>query len=400
MPGWSAADDHEGSGVRRRAEHGYPPWPDGAVKSRPTATEARLASVAACAPAPTRVAWGRPSRPALSVLGQADPSRAGWPAAARPRTATGGAPDGPASRAGALCRRARQPPGSSAGGPAGPVAGAESERPRGSAWTTDPRSGRPRGCSAPDRALVIAVACERPSQRGLPVGRHVASRIQEVARAKRVRWADARWSGASPLISSGPGGARADCTPGPCHSRDGRGGPGARRGRLAGRRLCPPTWCRRRTRSRASRRGRWRSCPRPGRAGRIESGCDRCGAVPYPGAWDVRRGLLLGRREPTNGLATLARLVEQVMRQPRHRRAPHVFWIVDSSPARLGPRAATRLGRRSPTASSPAPLCTPPGPRTWRSPSGSSSPRWSRPLSRTTAPSSAPASWPSRPLLR
>lgn len=42
------------------------------------------------------------------------------------------------------------------------------------------RTGRPPVFTALERALVIAVACELPGQRRLPLSRHSASSIQEV----------------------------------------------------------------------------------------------------------------------------------------------------------------------------------------------------------------------------
>ena len=50
-----------------------------------------------------------------------------------------------------------------------------------------PRSGRPRVYSATDRAVVIAVACEFPGQRDLPLSRHFASSIWEVVRSEGIR---------------------------------------------------------------------------------------------------------------------------------------------------------------------------------------------------------------------
>ncbi len=60
-------------------------------------------------------------------------------------------------------------------------------------WATEgfrlddlPRSGRPRVYSATDQAVVIAVACELPGQRDLPLSRHFASSIREVVRTEGI----------------------------------------------------------------------------------------------------------------------------------------------------------------------------------------------------------------------
>ena len=55
--------------------------------------------------------------------------------------------------------------------------------------------------------------------------------------------------------------------------------------------------------------------PAPGRARRIEHEYARGGAVPYWAAWDVRRGLVMGRGEPSTGIIPFGRLVAQVMEQ-------------------------------------------------------------------------------------
>jgi hypothetical protein len=53
--------------------------------------------------------------------------------------------------------------------------------------------------------------------------------------------------------------------------------------------------------------------PAPGRGQRVEREYQRCGAVCYPDAWDVRRGRVMGRTEPRGGIAAFDRLVWQVM---------------------------------------------------------------------------------------
>jgi transposase len=50
-----------------------------------------------------------------------------------------------------------------------------------------PRRGRPRRLLEWMRALVIAIACELPSQRGLALGRHCASSIWQVATSEGIQ---------------------------------------------------------------------------------------------------------------------------------------------------------------------------------------------------------------------
>ncbi len=89
--------------------------------------------------------------------------------------------------------------------------------------------------------------------------------------------------------------------------------------------------------------------PRPGQAMRVEHEYARGGALAYLAAWDVRRGGIVGRCEPTTGIAPFDRLVEQVMQQEPYRAARRVFWIVDNGSSHRGATATARLQGRYPT---------------------------------------------------
>jgi hypothetical protein len=82
--------------------------------------------------------------------------------------------------------------------------------------------------------------------------------------------------------------------------------------------------------------------PAPGRVRRVEHEYERGGAVQYLAAWDVRRGLVMGRCEPATGIEPFGRLVTQVMEQKPYRRAKRVFWIVDNGSSHRGEAAARR----------------------------------------------------------
>ncbi len=56
--------------------------------------------------------------------------------------------------------------------------------------------------------------------------------------------------------------------------------------------------------------------PGPWLPGRAESDYERCGALQYLCAWDVRRGIPWGRCEPKTGIDAFTRLVDQVMATP------------------------------------------------------------------------------------
>jgi hypothetical protein len=82
--------------------------------------------------------------------------------------------------------------------------------------------------------------------------------------------------------------------------------------------------------------------PAPGRPARIEHAYERGGALPYLAAWDVRRGYVMGRCEPTTGIAPVGRLVTQVLAEAPYRSAERLFWIVDNGSSHRGATAKQR----------------------------------------------------------
>jgi hypothetical protein len=83
--------------------------------------------------------------------------------------------------------------------------------------------------------------------------------------------------------------------------------------------------------------------PAPGRALRVEHEYERGGALQYLAAWDVRRGIVMGRCEPATGIAPFGRLVADVMERAPYRTAERVFWVVDNGSSHRGEAAARRL---------------------------------------------------------
>lgn len=222
-------------------------------------------------------------------------------------------------------------------------------------WATEglrlvdlPRSGRPRVYLATDQAVVIAVACELPGQRDLPLSRHFASSIREVVRTEGIpmslrtvqrilaentikTWRYQSW----------------------IHPRD----PHFRETAEVILGLYEGVWKGRRLgaddlivsadeKPSIQARRHLVMPPAPGRAGRVESDYKRCGAIQYLCAWDVRRGMPWGRCEPKNGISAFDRLVDQVMAAPPYRDARRVFWIVDNGSSHRGQTAADRLAQR------------------------------------------------------
>jgi DDE superfamily endonuclease len=85
--------------------------------------------------------------------------------------------------------------------------------------------------------------------------------------------------------------------------------------------------------------------PGPGRPTRIESEYERGGALQYLAAWDVRRGYVMGRCEPTTGIEPFGRLVAQVLAQEPYRSAKRLFWVVDNGSSHRGEAARKRLAK-------------------------------------------------------
>lgn len=83
--------------------------------------------------------------------------------------------------------------------------------------------------------------------------------------------------------------------------------------------------------------------PGPGRPTRVEHEYERGGALQYLAAWDVRRGYVMGRCEPTTGIDPFGRLVNQVLAQEPYRSAERLFWIVDNGSSHRGETAKRRL---------------------------------------------------------
>jgi hypothetical protein len=82
---------------------------------------------------------------------------------------------------------------------------------------------------------------------------------------------------------------------------------------------------------------------------RVEHEYERKGALAYLAAWDVHRGVLSGRTEPTTGIEPFRRLVDAVMSSEPYASARRVFWIVDNGSSHRGEASIIRLQREWPT---------------------------------------------------
>jgi hypothetical protein len=83
--------------------------------------------------------------------------------------------------------------------------------------------------------------------------------------------------------------------------------------------------------------------PAPDRPAHIEHEYERGGALQYLAAWDVRRGYVMGRCEPTTGIEPFGRLIHQVLAEEPYRSGERLFWIVDNGSSHRGEAAKKRL---------------------------------------------------------
>jgi transposase len=218
-----------------------------------------------------------------------------------------------------------------------------------------PRRGRPSVLAPTTRAVVVALACERPADRGVPLSRYSLSEL--AAEAANVlesvvppsRSSIWRW-----LMQDALRPWRQHCWNFP---RD----PHFLELAVpvldlyACRWQGQPLWADEyvlsadeKTSIQARRRLQPTMPPGPHQATRVEHEYARQGAVQYLAAWDVHRAVVFGRCEPKTGKAAFGRLVDQVMDHEPYRSARRVFWIVDNGSSHRGERAAEQLRSRHP----------------------------------------------------
>jgi DDE superfamily endonuclease len=202
---------------------------------------------------------------------------------------------------------------------------------------------------------IKALACERPTELGLPLARLSVSEIARVAIARDIveaistttvwRWlredALRPWRYRSWIFPRDPDFER-------------KAGPilDLYRGRWQGEALRPDEHvicADEKTSIQARARIHAGTPPAPGRAGRVEHEYERRGALAYFAAWDVHRAQVFGRCEQRTGIAPFGRLVDQVMRQEPYASARRVFWVVDNGSSHRGARCEARLRERWPS---------------------------------------------------
>ena len=92
------------------------------------------------------------------------------------------------------------------------------------------------------------------------------------------------------------------------------------------------------------------TAPGPKRCRRVEFEYERCGALAYLAAWDVRRAKVFGLCEKKTGINAFHRLVDLVMQQDSYRSANRVFWVTDNGSSHRGQKSVERLSQWYPNA--------------------------------------------------
>ena len=199
---------------------------------------------------------------------------------------------------------------------------------------------------------VKALACARPAEPGLPLGRLSIAELRRTVMERGVvatisgtalwRWlsedAIRPWRHRSWIFPRDPDFAA-------------KAGPilDLYAGRWQGRTLRPDEYvvsADEKTSIQARRRIHAGSATEPGQAVRVEHEYERAGALAYLAAWDVRRAGVFGRCEERTGIEPFERLVEQVMSEEPYRSARRVFWVVDNGSSHRGAVCERRLRKR------------------------------------------------------
>jgi hypothetical protein len=200
---------------------------------------------------------------------------------------------------------------------------------------------------------VKAIACQLPSERGLPLSRFSSSEIareavtrgivEQVSGATVWRWlaedAIRPWNYRSWIFPRDP-----DFRAKAARVLD------LYAGRFEGKLLHPGEFvvC---ADEKPSIQARARlhptAVPLPGGDGQlVEHEYERMGALCYLAAWDVRRAKLFDRCDEQGGIEPFDRLVAQVMAQEPYASAHRVFWVVENGSSHRGQRSIDRLQGR------------------------------------------------------
>jgi transposase len=220
-----------------------------------------------------------------------------------------------------------------------------------------PRSGRPRVISEESRAAVVSLACQLPSETGVPLARwsgpelkreleaqslvsesfSVTSLLRILAENPVKPWRYQSWI--SPRDPAFEAKARVilDLYQGFY------GGEPLRPGdRILSADAKPSIQARGRVRA---------TLPAaPGRIMRVEHEYERHGALALLACLDVHTGKVFASTPPTTGIVPFMDLVGQVMARPEYKNAPRVFVVADNGSDHRGGAAVSRLRKAHPNA--------------------------------------------------
>ena len=219
-----------------------------------------------------------------------------------------------------------------------------------------PRSGRPRVFPAAVVAEVKALACELPSQAGAPLTRWSCPELAREATVRGIcgrvsastvrRWlavdAIKPWQHRSWIFPRDPYFAVKAVRVLDLYARLWDGEPLGDNDFVLSADEKPGVQARYRTRDTLS--------PAARRPMRVESEYTRGGTLAYFAAYDVHQAKVIGRCEPTTGIAPFSRLVEQVMTSEPYASADRVFWVVDNGASHRNWAAAARMNDAFPNA--------------------------------------------------
>ncbi|MGH3199763.1 MAG: IS630 family transposase [Streptosporangiaceae bacterium] len=219
-----------------------------------------------------------------------------------------------------------------------------------------PRAGRPRRISASDRAAVVALACQLPSQTGVPLSRWTGPElarelaaqglagVMSVSSLLRILAGNPvrPWQYQSWIYPRDPDfGAKAsvilDLYQGFCQGQPLRPGD-----RILSFDAKPSIQARGRVRQMLA--------AAPGRPARVEHEYVRHGALALLAGLDVHTGKVFASTPGATGIVPFTGLAGQVMARPEHKDAPGVFVTAGNGSDHRGQAAAGRLCRAHPNA--------------------------------------------------
>ena len=199
------------------------------------------------------------------------------------------------------------------------------------------------------RAEVIALACELPAEKGVPLSRWSAVELAREAASRGIVerisgvtvW---RWLSEDALR---PWNFRSWIFPRDPRFKE-KAGPilDLYEGRWEGELLHPGDFvvCADEKPSIQARKRKHGTLPAmPGEGQKVEHEYERRGALCYLAAWDARRAKLFDRCAPKDGIEPFDALVEQFMSAEPYSNAQRVFLVIDNGSAHRGKRSIDRL---------------------------------------------------------